>query len=111
MGVPLQQGRQQHRDVQIVVPVTKSDPDASLLPVVPKRIMLSSVRITPPCVMRMRRKVGFHVTDVAFHVNNSCFMVGSLTVPNMVPPHSPGGPGMFMKPIVGRAHTTFPCSV
>lgn len=51
MEVPLQQGKQQHREVQIVVPVMKSDADASLLPVDPKKMMRSSVRITAPCVM------------------------------------------------------------
>jgi hypothetical protein len=48
MGVPVQQGKQR---VHIVVPVIKSDADASLVPVDPKKIMRSCVRITAPCVM------------------------------------------------------------
>ena len=49
MGIPWQQGKQQHREVQMVVPVIKSDADACLLPVEPNKIMRSSVRITAPC--------------------------------------------------------------
>ena len=36
-----------------MVPVENSDADASLVPVDPKKIMRSSVRITAPCVITM----------------------------------------------------------